>query len=99
MANVLEGDGAPDSQAGVPTGRQIARHRTGGDNCVVNALVAVAVDEHRLARTQQRHEHGLVRCGGTVRHIAALRGTEDFARELLGLGERGVAFGARQVAQ
>ena len=66
---------------------------------MVHALVAVAVYKHRLARPQQRHQHRLVRRGRSVRHVPARRGAEYLARELLGLRERRVRLGAREVSE
>ena len=99
VLDVLEGHGSPHAQPGVPAGGQVTRHRAGGHYGVVDALVAVAVDQHRLARTQQRHQHRLVRGGRAVRDVAALRRAEDLAREFLRLGEGRACLGAGEVAQ
>ena len=65
----------------------------------MHRLVAVAVDQHHLARLQQRHEHGLVRGRGAVRHIAAQGAAEYLRRQLLRLRQRRLRLRARKVAE
>ena len=75
------------------------RHGAGGDDGVMNRLVAVAVDYYQLPGLEQRHQHRLVGGGGSVRHITAKGAAENLRRHPLGLGKRRVRLGARKIAQ
>ncbi len=65
----------------------------------MHRLVAVAINQHHLARLQQCHEHGLVRGRSAVRHIAAQGAAKYLRRQFLRLRQRRLRLRTRKIAK
>ena len=57
---VVHGDRRPDTEMGIEAGWQIVGDGAGHHDGMMDRLVAVTVEQHRLAGPEQRHQHGLV---------------------------------------
>jgi hypothetical protein len=77
-----------DDAVVVARGRQEHRHRAGHDDAVQDALVAVAVDHHHVARRHRVVPDHLVAGAGAVGDEEAVVGVEDARRVALALRHR-----------
>ncbi len=79
------GDGPEDAVAVVDAGLEIDRLGPGDDDAVVDALVAIAVEEDGLARLEQGLDQDLVGRAGAVGGEEGVAGAEGPRGQVLGL--------------
>ncbi|OQA08032.1 MAG: hypothetical protein BWY66_01167 [bacterium ADurb.Bin374] len=79
------GNGSEDAVGVVHRGHQVDRLGTGQDHTVVNRLVAVSVEQDRVARLEKSLDQDLVRGRGAVGREEGVAGAERAGGQFLGL--------------